>query len=91
MTTFHKGALVAQNPNNFENILELEDDDKYHLRREITSMCLPGELEEAQALMQPNNDRPMALTPASVLHNCCVFPRFCYPVSQVPCGPSHAP
>jgi hypothetical protein len=35
-TTFHKGALIAQNPANFEAIEELTDDDRYHLRRETT-------------------------------------------------------
>jgi hypothetical protein len=34
--TFQKGALVAQNPENFEDITELDEDDKYHLCREIT-------------------------------------------------------
>lgn len=34
---FQKGALVAQSPQNFENIPELTEDDKYWLRREITS------------------------------------------------------
>lgn len=36
---FQKGALVAQNPIDFENFEELDEDDKYHLRREITSKC----------------------------------------------------
>jgi len=34
--TFQKGALVAQNQKEFENLSELTDDDKYHLRREYT-------------------------------------------------------
>jgi len=34
---FYKGALVAQSPEEFENMSELDDDDKYHLRREKTS------------------------------------------------------
>ncbi|KAF2251220.1 hypothetical protein BU26DRAFT_517930 [Trematosphaeria pertusa] len=34
-STFQKGALVAQNPD-FENVPELDEDDKYHLRRENT-------------------------------------------------------
>lgn len=33
---FEKGALCAQDPDNFENIEELTDDDKYHLRREVS-------------------------------------------------------
>lgn len=36
-TEFQKGALVAQNPAEFENLEELDENDKYHLRREITS------------------------------------------------------
>lgn len=35
---FQKGALVAQYPQDFEDIAELDEDDKYHLRREVTSM-----------------------------------------------------
>ena len=38
VSTFHKGALVAQSPEDFESIPELDEDDKYHLRREITRM-----------------------------------------------------
>ncbi|KAJ5980803.1 hypothetical protein N7481_008101 [Penicillium waksmanii] len=34
--TFQKGALVAQNPNTFEDLSELTEEDKYHLRREYT-------------------------------------------------------
>jgi hypothetical protein len=33
---FVKGALVARNPNDFENIPELDDEDKIALREEIT-------------------------------------------------------
>ena len=33
---FNKAALVAQNPQDFESIPVLTDDDKYHLRRETT-------------------------------------------------------
>ncbi|EME43669.1 hypothetical protein DOTSEDRAFT_174631 [Dothistroma septosporum NZE10] len=33
---FQKAALVAQRPDQFEDIIELSDDDKYILRREIT-------------------------------------------------------
>lgn len=33
---FQKAAMVAQNPHAFETITVLSDDDKYHLRREIT-------------------------------------------------------
>ncbi|EKG12213.1 Sugar/inositol transporter [Macrophomina phaseolina MS6] len=36
LSVFQKGALVAQSPSDFENISELDEDDKYHLRREIT-------------------------------------------------------
>ena len=36
-TEFQKGALVAQNPTDFETLIELDENDKYHLRREITS------------------------------------------------------
>ena len=34
---FKKGALVAQSPDDFEHIEELDENDRYHLRREITS------------------------------------------------------
>jgi hypothetical protein len=34
---FHRASLVAQRPHGFETIQELTDDDKYWLRREITS------------------------------------------------------
>ena len=37
-TTFRKGALVAQSPMDFENIPELDENDKYHLRREASRM-----------------------------------------------------
>lgn len=33
---FYRGALAAQNPTDYENIEELTDEDKYHLKREIT-------------------------------------------------------
>lgn len=33
---FEKGALIAQNPDGFEEFSELDDEDKYYLRREIT-------------------------------------------------------
>lgn len=36
MTVFQRGALVAQKPIAFEEIEELTEEDKYHLRREIT-------------------------------------------------------
>jgi hypothetical protein len=35
---FEKGALVAQNPDGFEDIAELDEEDKRQLRREITRM-----------------------------------------------------
>ncbi|CAI7634017.1 unnamed protein product [Penicillium bialowiezense] len=34
--TFQKGALVAQKPKEFEELSELDEEDKYHLRREHT-------------------------------------------------------
>jgi MFS family permease len=34
---FFRGALVAQSPGLFEEIEELSEEDKYHLRREITN------------------------------------------------------
>ena len=36
LPVFEKGALVAQSPNDFDDIAELDEDDRYHLRREIT-------------------------------------------------------
>ncbi|KAF5389505.1 hypothetical protein D9757_004344 [Collybiopsis confluens] len=33
---FQKGALVAQDPSNFENLTQLDEEDKRHLRRELT-------------------------------------------------------
>jgi hypothetical protein len=38
--TFKKAALLAQSPLNFESIDELDEDDKYHLRRETTRKLL---------------------------------------------------
>jgi len=35
--TFHRASMVAQRPHDFESIQELFEDDKYWLRREITS------------------------------------------------------
>ncbi|KAM0787701.1 hypothetical protein ACM66B_003761 [Microbotryomycetes sp. NB124-2] len=34
---FRKGAMVAQAPGDFEDFAELSEDDKYHIRREITN------------------------------------------------------
>lgn len=42
--TFQKGALAAQNPNNFEDLSELTEEDKYHLRREYTRMWIDLEI-----------------------------------------------
>lgn len=36
--TFQKGALVAQNQKGFEDLPELTEEDKYHLKRETTRM-----------------------------------------------------
>ncbi|KAE8446528.1 hypothetical protein EG329_011860 [Mollisiaceae sp. DMI_Dod_QoI] len=36
LSVFEKGALVAQNPEGFDSIAELDDEDKRHLHREIT-------------------------------------------------------
>ncbi|CAO2648164.1 Nn.00g090860.m01.CDS01 [Neocucurbitaria sp. VM-36] len=48
---FQKGALVAQNPDMFEDIPELTEDDKYHIRRETTHRWhLPKDLYYAIAL-----------------------------------------
>jgi len=45
LTIFQKGALVAQNPDDFDNIEELDAEDKRHLRREIThKFHLPKDL-----------------------------------------------
>jgi hypothetical protein len=35
---FKKAALAAQHPHDIENINELDEDDKHHLRREVTRM-----------------------------------------------------
>jgi hypothetical protein len=48
---FQKGALVAQNPTAFEELSELAEEDKYHIRREITHKWhLPKDLYFAIAL-----------------------------------------
>ena len=48
---FQKGALIAQNPTTFEDIPELTEDDKYHIRRETTHKWhLPKDLYFAIAL-----------------------------------------
>lgn len=36
LAIFQKGALVAQHPNSFEDLPQLTEEDRYHLRREIT-------------------------------------------------------
>ena len=36
VSLLRKGALVAQSPSDFENLPELDDDDRNALRREIT-------------------------------------------------------
>lgn len=36
---FQKGALAAQNPREIEELSELTEEDKYHLRREYTRAC----------------------------------------------------
>lgn len=36
LSVFQRGALAAQRPESFEELSELTEDDKYHLRREIT-------------------------------------------------------
>lgn len=42
--TFQKGALAAQNPQSFEDLSELTEDDKYHLRREYTRAWIDLEI-----------------------------------------------
>lgn len=48
LDTFHKASMVAQTPHDFESIHELSEDDKYWLRREITSKhrVVSGMLED---------------------------------------------
>jgi hypothetical protein len=38
---FKKGALLAQNPKDFENLDVLTEDDKIFIRRETTRQSLP--------------------------------------------------
>ena len=38
---FQKAALVAQRPDDFDNIDVLNDDDKHYLRRETTRKAIP--------------------------------------------------
>lgn len=73
---FQKGALVAQSPQDWENIPELTDDDKYWLRREVTrKLFLPDRMEREVALtIVPV--RPMALAQAPLLHHRRVFSWF---------------
>ncbi|KAF1960445.1 hypothetical protein CC80DRAFT_583125 [Byssothecium circinans] len=48
---FWKGALAAQNPNTIEGLTELDEDDKYHIRREVTHRWhLPKDLYFAIAV-----------------------------------------
>lgn len=45
LSTFQKGALVAQNPAHLDDIEELSEDDKHWLRREVThKWSLPRDL-----------------------------------------------
>lgn len=52
-----KGALVAQNPGDFENLAELDEEDRAHLRIEITNrwrhpkVCGPGHDGAIHALL----------------------------------------
>jgi hypothetical protein len=48
---FWKGALAAQNPSTVEELSELEEEDKYHIRREFTHRWhLPKDLYFAIAI-----------------------------------------
>lgn len=46
--TFQKAALVAQNPEGFESIAALTEDDKYHIRRETTRKSTSTKLHPSQ-------------------------------------------
>ena len=37
LPVLQRGALLAQNPQGFEELQDLSEDDKYHIRREITN------------------------------------------------------
>lgn len=48
---FYRGALAAQNPQTYNDVEELTDDDKFHLRREVTHKWhLPKQFYYAIAL-----------------------------------------
>ena len=48
---FYRGALAAQNPETYDEVEELTDDDKHHLRREVTHKWhLPRQFYYAVAL-----------------------------------------
>lgn len=48
---FWKGALAAQNPETVDELIELNDEDKYHIRREVTHRWhLPKDLYFAIAI-----------------------------------------
>jgi hypothetical protein len=50
--TFQKGALAAQHQKGFEDLSELTDDDKHHLRREHTRTST-GILESFHLISNP--------------------------------------
>jgi hypothetical protein len=54
---FHRASLVAQRPHDFESIQELTDDDKYWLRREITSRMAFAHQVDEQLLIRGSADK----------------------------------
>lgn len=88
---FQKGALVAQNPLDFEDLEELDEEDKHHLRREITSECplqfrvcyMTHFFEVIKAANQSKPfSRPMAPAERSLLYHCRLLPWLGRPVSH---------
>jgi len=79
--TFQKGALVAQRPKDFENLPELVEEDKYHLRREYTRMSPFIRLGIVERTILTLLNRQMASSWSLVLQHWIMFSRFCYPVS----------
>ena len=70
---FQKGALVAQSPHDFENIPELDEDDKFCLRAEINRKLTAALVS---FLMRDNllkRNRPMVSPTRLVLHHSVMF------------------
>ena len=80
--TFQKGALVAQSPAGFEDIPDLDEDDRYHLRREITRMSRTTYNSCAACSLIWTGHRPLASAQGLILYHRSLFPRLRHTVGD---------